>query len=253
MPRTAGRRGVRESHAAHLLLSQFRLPVASPPSSGDVTMGLQAWTMLGNDVYGDCGPAATMHCRMAKALVSVDAGVPSFDPGFTPPTTATTEALYFAYGRAMQEPGTPPDQGVANATWLEFCYRQGVVEWYGELDPSDPDEVHAAMLACRGVLVAVRLPADAEAQFEAHEPWSIDGAGIAGGHDILLVRYSPDADTFVTWGALQEATVNWDALCITDAWAFGTKEDAGRAGFTFAAIKQTIDAAGATVVGEETQ
>lgn len=244
--RAHGRRGVRESHAPHLELSQFRTTAAAPPASGDVTMGLTDWGMLGNDVFGDCGPAATMHCRMAKALVSVENGTPTYEPGFVPPSTSYTEALYFGYGEAMGE-GNHADQGVTNRTWLHWLYTQGLVEWYGELDPSNPAELYSAMLACKGVLVAVALPGDAEQQFEAHEPWSIDGAPVEGGHDILLVRYDLTSDTFVTWGALQEATVNWDADCITDAWAFGTRDDAERAGYTAQAIIAAIEAEGVQV------
>lgn len=248
LPRVSGRRGVRESHARHLWLPHFRTAdVVAPPSSGDVTMGLTDWGMLGNDQFGCCGPAATYHGKMAKALLAVGDDVPTFEAGFTPPTTLEVTRNYFAYGRAMGEPGTPPDQGVANATWLRWCHAQGIVEWYGELDKSNLDEVHSTMLACRGVLVAVELPADAETQFEAHDPWAIDGNPPEDGHDILLVRYDPTGDTFVTWAQLQPATVNWDADCVTDVWAFGTREDAERAGYDFEAINAAIEAAGGTV------
>ncbi len=249
--RVPGLRGVRESHAPHLLLSQFRTAAASPPPSGDVTKGLTAWGMLGNTTYGDCGPAATEHGRMAEALVSVTGGAPTYEAGFVPPTTAGTESLYFAYGRAMGEHGTQPDQGVTNATWLHYIFGQRVIEWYGELRPSDQDEMRTAMLACCGVLVAVELTSNAETQFADGEPWTITGGKQPTptlGHDILWVAYGPTGDTFVTWGALQKAAVDWDAACITDAWAFGTQQDAERAGYDFPAIVAAINAAGGSVV-----
>lgn len=250
-PRTHGRRGARESHAPHLRLSQFRSTAPAPPPSGDVTGGLREWGMLGNDQYGCCGPAATMHARMAKALVSVQDGTPTFEPGFVVPTAEYTEALYFGYGRAMGEPGTQPDQGVENASWLRWLFGQGLIGWYAELDPTDPDEVHQAMLDCRGVLVAVQLTDDAEQLFGQHQPWTLaqgEQPNPQEGHDILLVRYGPEGDTFVTWGALQEATVPWDASCITDAWCFGTPEDAQRAGYDADAIIAAIRSGGAPEV-----
>lgn len=262
--RVPGKRGVRESHAPHLRLSTFRAgALPAPPASGDVTMGLTSWGMLGNGPtpanppshptgMGDCGVAGTEHGRMAKALVSVGNGVPTFETGFVLPTTPYTAGLYFAYGNAQGEPGPYPDQGVTNAMWMQYLYDHKLIDWYGELDTRDPAEIHAVMLACRGVLVAVALNKTAEQQFANGQPWSVgktDPSTPSMGHDILLVGFSPTGETFVSWGAVQHATVTWDSACILDAWAFGTKEDAERAGYTFAAIRAAIESAGGTVNG----
>lgn len=264
--RVPGRRGlVRESHAPHLQLSNFQTKVLpTPPSSGSVTMGLTEWGMLGNgptpgntSTYptgvGNCGVAGTEHYRMAKALTKVTNGAPTYESGFVVPTTQYTENLYFAYGRAMGESGAKPDQGVTNATWCQYLYDQKLIDWYGELDTRDPNEIHAIMLACKGVLVGTQLNKEAEIQFANKEPWSVastDPATPTMGHDILLVEYELHvSDTFVTWGAIQFATVAWESDCILDMWAMGTKEDADRAGYTFAAIKATIDAAKGSVTG----
>lgn len=254
--RRAGKRGVRESHAPELALANFRTVQPTPPPSGDVTQGLTQWQMLGNGPtpgntpntptgVGDCGVAAFEHGRMAKALVSVSGGVPTYEDGFTPATPEETESLYFAYGRAMGEPGLRPDQGVANATWLKYLFDRtddDEVEWFAELDPTNPAEILQAMLDCKGVLVAVALTATAERDFENHQPWHLDGG--PGDHDVLLVAYDVDGFTVVTWGAVQRCTGQ-----VSEAWAFGTKEDAERAGYTAVALIAACRSWGATVTG----
>lgn len=256
--RVSGHRGLRgASHAPHLLLPQFRTAAAAPPPSGDVTKGLTDWGMLCNGPtpantatyptgLGDCGAAAFEHGRMAKALVSVRtmSGIKHvlYEGDFIRPTPARTRFLYFSYGVAQGEPGPEPNEGVTNATWLRFLYDQGIVEWYGELDPSDRTELHQAMLGCCGVLCGVSLTQTAEQDFTDGRPWRL-GEGQPD-HDVLMVRYTPSDFTVVTWGGLQVATGD-----ISEAWAFGTREDAERAGYTFGAIKAAIDAAGCTVTG----
>lgn len=242
-PRVAGRRGgVRESHVPALALAQFRTVEPTPPPSGDVTMGLTDWGMLGNDEVGDCGAAATFHGLMAKALLSVANGEPTYESSFLIPTTPAVEGKYFAYGRAMGEPGEKPDQGVTNATWLHYLFTQGIIEWYGELDPKNPAEVHQAALDGKGVLVAVDLTATAEQDFEDHQPWHLDGG--PGDHDVLLVAYDDDGFTVVTWGGVQRCTGQ-----VSEAWVFGSREDAGRAGYTATALIAAVRAWGVAVQG----
>ncbi len=255
--RRAGRRGVsRASHAPELALANFRTVEPTPPPSGDVTLGLTEWGMLANGPtpgntphtptgVGDCGVAAFQHARMAKALASVADGVPTYEPGFTPATAQETEALYFAYGRAMGEPGLRPDQGVANATWLKYLFdRTDVdeVEWFAQLDPSNPAEFHQAMLDGKGILVGVALTSTAEQDFEDHQPWHLDGG--QPDHDVYFVAYDADGFTVITWGGVQRCTGQ-----VSEAWVFGTKEDAQRAGYNADALIAACRSWGATVTG----
>lgn len=256
-PRPAGRRGVRSvTHRPELYLERFRNPLDPPPPEGDVTKGLTAYGMDGNDRYGDCGVAGTDHGRMVKALVSLDAdGNPVWQPGFAPWGTDGCLSRYFAYGIAQGEPGPEPDYGVDNTNWLTWCLAEDVAEKgadgddlvaFMEIDVSSPgaaDRIHAAMLEYDGVLVAVSLTDDAEQLFSAHQPWSLAGGEQPDpneGHDIYLVKYGPSGDCFVTWGALQWATVDWDSACIMQAHVFLTRADAERTGVDFDTLVQTI-------------
>ena len=70
----------------------------------------------------------------------------------------------------MAEPG----QGrPAHSTWLKFLFDHAMIEGYAELDATDVDEVHMAMLNFNGVLIGCDLTADAEQEFAAHRPWTI--------------------------------------------------------------------------------
>lgn len=249
MSRKAGRRGLRPSpHIPMLRLGNFvSLPPAPP--SGDVTNGIpdNAWQMLGNDVYGDCGVAAFEHYRMAKAAT---AG--AFEPGFVQPTTSSTESLYFAYGIAQGEPGPQPDQGVDNATFLKYLYDQGLIEGFAQIDHTNRDEVNAAMLAFNGVFTGVQLDDDAESDFEADPQiaWGSSPGDVPDpndGHDILRVRYTPDGASYVTWGEVQPAVLAFEQQNVTDAWVVISKEDMERAGGDFSGLVAAIEAWGGTV------
>lgn len=240
--RQAGKRGLRRGRSVPALrLSLFRTTAPTAPPSGDVSRGIEAWGMDGNDQYGDCGPAATDHYQVAKSgeVTQID------KLGGIGPV-----ALYFEYGTSQGEPGPKPDQGVTNASWLKFLFDKKIIEAYAELDVTNVTEVHQAMIDFSGVLVGVQLNSNAETQFNNHQPWSLANGQQATpneGHDILLVKYDASGDTFVTWGALQPATVKWDGTCITEAWVVVTSDDAARVGIDITALKQKIAAFGGTV------
>lgn len=250
--RPAGiRGGVKLRHEPTLAAELFRTTAApTPPPSADVTGGLTDWGMLGNDRYGCCGVAAFEHIRMAKALCSVADGLPTFEEGFEVPTTASTESLYFTYGKAQGEPGTKPDEGVANSDFLKWLFDQGFIEWFAELDAKDQDVVNQAMIDCRGVLIAVSLTDDAEQLFSAHEPWTVSNGerpDPSEGHDIALLAYDDTSDTYATWGALEPATLAWSTACVSEAWVFGSREDGERAGYDVDACIAAIKALGGNV------
>lgn len=210
--------------------------------------------MLGNDKYGCCGVAAFEHIRMAKAISASDGnGAVAYEKGFVLPTTASTEALYFKYGKAQGEPGSKPDEGVANVDFLKWLFELGVIDWFAELDVTDENEVRQGMIDCRGVLIAVALTDDAEDLFSAHAPWTVaDGErpDPQEGHDIALLAYGPDGDDYCTWGALQPAAPAWVKACAQEAWVFGSREDGERAGYNVDACIAAIKALGGNVTAK---
>jgi len=249
-PRRAGKRGrLPAEHVPSLLVHNFRRgPAVAPPTSADVSCGITDWGMLGNDTIGDCAPAATAHDRMIKACVTPATGgaAPVFEPGFVVPTAEATLSLYYAYGIAHGEKGPDPDAGVNNAKWLAWLFKQGLIEAYAEVDVASAGaaaRIHRAMIDFRGVIVGTHLTDDAQQVFEAHEPWTTAHGETSDpnkGHDVLLVAYDEHGDTFVTWGADQRSTIDWDHACMDEAWVILTKEDAARAGYDFDAARRAI-------------
>jgi hypothetical protein len=157
--------------------------------------------------------------------------------------------LYFQYGIAQGESGTQPDQGVDNPTWFTYLMNKGIIDAWAEL-PLTVDEIHAAMNNFSGVCIAVDLPSDAEQEFNNGQPWSLAGGESPDpneGHDILLVKYDENGYTFVTWGALEPATAQWDASCIQNAYVFVSKEDAQNNGVNLQSLIAAIQQLGGTV------
>ncbi len=248
--RVAGKRGRRKpSHAPTLRLRRFAPPPSPPPPRGDVSGNITDWGMLGNDTHSDCGAAAFQHGRMAKCGKNVLDDNGQELAADSQAATDYTLKSYYAYGRAMGEPGQHPDQGVDNATWLKYLFDQGMIEGYAELDATNPDNVHIAMLNFNGVLIGCSLTDDAEQEFNNHQPWNItatDRPDPNEGHDIYLVKYDTQAgtETIVTWGADQECTLAWETGQVQagdlEAWVFITTEDAQRNGVDLAALQQAV-------------
>jgi hypothetical protein len=222
-------------------LANFRTaPPTPPPPAGNVSHDITDWGMDGNDQWSDCGGAMADHYIVAKtgnvALIDKLGGI-------------GTLPMYWKYGLAQGETGTPPaqpdqpDQGVDNPTWFTFLMDMGVIDAWCELPLNDPVEIHAAMLNFSGVCVQVTLTDDANDLFNQHLPWTLANGETPDpneGHDILLVEYGPQGYCFVTWGALQWATIPWDNSCITGVYVFVSKEDAARNGVDINALIATI-------------
>ena len=228
-----GRRGARESHEPRLNIWMFAKPVERVATVAfpvwDGTKGITDWGMDGNDTLGDCGPAATDHLNVAltgnTAIVgTLGAGV--FAPDPSGPWTSTEET-YFAYGRSQGEPGQQPDQGVDNASWLAFLYKNGIIKGYAEVPVPDAF-LYAQQFG--GVLVAQALPASAESDFEAvpQIPWGSPGEvpDQSEDHDTLLIKTNADGSgSMVTWGALQPFTSDYFEKFVTDCWVILDPDD----------------------------
>lgn len=261
MNRIAGKRGLRKSPPRpELRASLFMAEIPIQPAKGDVTGGITAFGMDHNDQYGCCGPAATDHINMCKTLAGALASGYDAANAITAAAAVSGQLLpgapgvlpaYFAYGIAQGEPGPDPDEGVDNDSWLAYCFKQGWIDWYCQLDPTNANEIRWGVNEAKGVLLGVELNDQAEQQFENDQPWNVgpgDEPDPNEGHDIAVVKYGQPGLEVVTWGALQHTTIRWDEAeeQVWDAWIFGTTTDAERLGINYSALLATITELGGT-------
>jgi hypothetical protein len=224
------------------MLSMFRDPAPTGYQEWDGTHGIVENGLDGNDKYSDCGAAAVDHGNAAKADDVSIVGTLGY------PVFATTLGTYFAYGTAMGEPGTMPDEGVDNRTFLGFLFTHGIIDGYGEV-PLDELDTYAQDFD--GLLIAVLLDDDAEADFGAGIPWDTNAANPPDpnlGHDVWLIITHADGSIGVyTWGAVQAATLAFRTQNITDAWAILDEDDAKRTGVNWAALQAELQSIHGTV------
>lgn len=249
-PYKTGRKPAR--HIPELNVANFRTAVKKDgaPATGDVSQGVTAWGMLGNDAEGDCVPAATEHNRISKGLYTGD----------TAPTTEKTLTLYHRFG-ASQGEGPDADEGCDIGTWLLWTYDEfekakaagdDIEEFaFAEVTDLSQGSLNAEMLTAKGIILGVSLTDDAQQLFP-NSPWTVangEQPDPEEGHGILQVKYD-DATKMavcVSWGDLQQMTYDWVEACTEEAWIIYTREDAEQAGFDFDAAQAAIQALNGTV------
>ena len=99
---------------------------------------------------------------------------------------------YLAYGkRWVKSVPIPADDGVDNATWLGFLYKQGIIYGYGEVPLNSLDWFAQQ---AKGALVGIQIDGNqAISDFQAspRTPWSSATTG-QDGHDTLLILTNTD-------------------------------------------------------------
>jgi hypothetical protein len=161
-----------------LALAPYMADLPAAPDHCDWTAGITAWGMIGNDQYGDCGPAAWEHGLMSKLAAAM--GKPT-----TPPTTAETLQFY----HAVSGPG---DNGVDNSTMLKTAQRVGChcggtlykAGPYASIKATDHETIKKAIWYLGGCLVGCNLPGDWYNNFGPGKVWDKTNSAIEGGHDI---------------------------------------------------------------------
>jgi hypothetical protein len=102
------------------------------------------------------------------------------------------------------------------------------------------------MAAFHGAYVGVNLTDDADQLFGEHEPWTVANGEKADpneGHCIVKVKADGSQyDGWVTWGGVQESTLDWTQACLDEAWVIISQEDADATNLDVAALRADIDA-----------
>jgi hypothetical protein len=214
----------------------------APPVTFDFSGGLRRWGYLGNDVVGDCVPAALEHLRMAKAIAATSTWQhPLFHLGFRPPGAPYTRLLYAQYLATQgQRPG--PNTGVFPGPYLDWLRahqpRPLIIAWAPVPLDYDADlslRQHAAQFT--GCLVQFCLTPRAYDLSTTRQPWAIGGTTSFDQpnpnleHEVALVRATTDFEVVVTWGQNKSATRDFVNTCTVGAQVVLMEEDTWRPDF----------------------
>ena len=223
------------------LSAYLSMPLPAPVYPVDVTAGITDWGMLGNGPdptctthpqgVGDCTFAGRQHYRMAKAAAAGETEI------WESSNDLVKEYLRYDHGK---------DQGANIADLLLHWYKVGTILAFAPVAHTNPAEVDAAMAAFHGAYVGVNLTDDADQLFGQHKPWTTTNGQQPDpneGHCIVKVKSDGSQyDGWVTWGAVQESTLQWTAACLDEAWVIITQEDAESAKVDIAALRADIHA-----------
>ncbi|MEU6584864.1 hypothetical protein [Nocardia sp. NPDC046763] len=220
-------------------------PLPTPQYPVDVSQGITDWGMLGNgpdpacsshpNGVGDCTFAGRQHYRMAKAARGQESE--SWE------SSNDLVAEYLTYDHGV-------DKGANIAHLLLTWYRAGKILAFAPVDHTDPAAVDAAMAAFTGTYCGVSLTDDADQLFSRQRPWTVangEQPDPSEGHCILKVAADGNGtDTWVTWGAQQQSTTAWTAVCLDEAWVVITQEDTNTHLIDIAALRADINALNGT-------
>ena len=241
MPRQAGKYGRLRPDPARprLTLERYLDPRAAltrrglPPvplaTDVDRASAVQSWPVYLNDQLGDCTIAAVGHMYGAWTQYA-GAGEALF-------TDDQVQAVYSRVGGYV--PGDPStDNGCVMQDVLADQQQTGITDQAGKLhqvagyaafgNPADEVLLGQVLDVFGTVYVGINVQQQMEAEFASQRPWTWDpSAQSVGGHAICLQRRLGSGDApleYVTWGALQPATVNFQANAAEEAWAVVTQD-----------------------------
>lgn len=198
--------------AGNLPAPPAKVGVPSIPVQGDGT----PWGVLGNDQYGDCGPAGLDHLFMADALITAEdaAGFPSRDD---------VVQYYLTYTGGK-------DSGVVLSDYLKYVranqFFGHTVAAYAPVSVSDVRTLHFAVNAYGGAYAGITVTDAMMEAFDAGRPWTLLDlfSPVAGGHCVPVVGYDSSHLYAVTWGKVQAISYAAWHYIADEAWAVITGE-----------------------------
>lgn len=226
--------------------------VPAHPVAVDHYSKVNAWGMLGNDNYGDCGPAMVEHDRMlvSKYLSNITLAGSLTD----------TLDLYTRSGN----PNFPTDDnGVVIAAMLAEVHTNGIGPKgarvrsvaYAQVNIADLDEIRAAVAIFGSVHLGVDLQTAQQAQTDGPGVWDYSLSQEWGGHAILAGFYTSDTTaghpdlSVVTWGATVGVTDAFWRHQVQEAWVVIWPEHLGTAEFLAGVDQSALIADYAQVTG----
>lgn len=189
-----------------------------------------AWSMYGNDQYGDCVWAAAANLFI---LGSAHTGVLDI------PTLGEVLGAYSAVTGFNPTTGAN-DNGTNMTDALAYLQDTGlggrkILGWVA-IDFKNREHRNLGVDLFGATYVGVNLPESAQDEFSEGLPWNQTESPIEGGHCILHPGYGSQGDDYVTWANWQQkASLDWSAafieeeyVIITQPWVdYVTKHDNG--------------------------
>lgn len=196
-----------DPHAPKLRLKHFldTTYTGTVPDVVDYLTGVGTWPMYRNDQLGDCTAAAAGHVTevfthfgQGATIAVSDADVTRFYSGST--------------GYKPSDPST--DQGGDMLTVLKYWNKTGIaghrIAAYFAVDPTDFDEMRAALYLFGNLYIGFNCPASAETAFDQGKVWDVvkgKAGQVVGGHCVNVQKIVKGGNiTVVTWGGTAEMT-----------------------------------------------
>lgn len=209
------------THPRIRLGSAIDVAAVQPPAAVDYLSSVTDWPMYLNDSLGDCTIAAAGH--MIEAWTRLGRGT----------TAEVTNADVLTAYEAVSgyQPGHPDtDQGAVMQDVLNYWRKVGIgghkILAFADLDIHNAAEARAAIYLFGHIYIGLRVPASAEQQFNAGQPWDVvsDDGGILGGHAVDVGGYQDGRRRLVTWARTQDMTQPfWDTY-VEEAWVVVSQE-----------------------------
>ncbi|HET6914978.1 MAG TPA: hypothetical protein VFH56_02700 [Acidimicrobiales bacterium] len=228
-----GRRAPKNAPA--LMFSSFMKPVGTVPahpSTEDYLAKLTNWQVLGNNDAGDCNAVTWANMRRLVTATLTTENYPTQEQVWE--FYKTQNSNFDPNGSSSTNgPGSSADQGMDIQTGLEYLQKNGGPDGvkpvaFAKVDPTNTDEVQAALAVFGGLWLGVIVLDANMQQFDNGQPWTlVAGSQVDGGHAILGGGYDPQVK-FITWGQETEfassfwnGTVNYNGQqvnLVEEAW-----------------------------------
>lgn len=233
MPSTSHKYGRRApKNAPALKFARFfagKVPV-HPTAADHLAQLGGGWQMLGNDIAGNCVAVTWANFRRLVTSIAGAERYPDLDavwavyrtqnPGFDPGGTAE-----------MNGPGSAHDQGMDVQTLLEYLVKVGGPDGvkalgFARVDPTQPDEVKAAISIFGAVWTGIVVQAANMDDFDAGRPWDYHRSSPdEGGHSVLTGGYgAPGAgplggdERMETWAQETSFTDRYWSRKVEETW-----------------------------------
>lgn len=203
-----------DANPPRLMLEDYLRAAPTPPASADWTKGISSWKMLLNDQLGTCTCASAGHVAHEVNKQGQDQDAPVSDD----------EVLAMYRSISGYTPGRPEtDVGATLQAALNYWRKTGLngnrIAAFAQIRATDLDTVRMCIAQFGSVYTGMWLPEAAMQQFNARQPWTVGRRSRnLGGHCVPLMAYDANSFACVTWGRVQQMTVEFYRAQFDEVW-----------------------------------